>query len=80
MASRMARCRILASWFIASTEHLVPSAACQCAIQASSAGKGSGRPVRSIRRSPFSVIESQPSMPGPMSGPRHSGGSCRHSR
>ena len=70
--SRTARRRMLASWFIARTEHRVPSAACQCAIHASSAGNGSGSPVRSIRRSPFSVMASQPSMPGPMTGPRHS--------
>jgi hypothetical protein len=76
----MARRKMLASWLIASTEHLVPSAACQCAIQASSAGNGSGRPVRSIRRSTFSVIASQAPMPGPMTGPRHSGGSSSHSR
>ena len=48
----------------------MPSAACQCAIQASSAGNGSGSPVRLILRSSFSVIDAQSSMPGPMTGPR----------
>jgi hypothetical protein len=39
---------MLASWLMARTEERVPSAACQCAIHASSAWITSGSPVRLI--------------------------------
>jgi hypothetical protein len=73
--SRIAWRRMFASWLVPSTDERVPSSACQCDIQASSAGIGLGRPVSSILRSPFSVILSQSSMPSPMTGPLQDSGS-----
>ncbi|WP_319288756.1 hypothetical protein [Streptomyces sp. AK08-02] len=77
--SRIARRRMFANWLVPSTEERVPSIACQCAIQASSAAIRSGRPVRSMLRSPFSVIFSQSSMPSLITGPFQGSGNSVHS-